>query len=457
MSESQSHQATSRDQDGRATKKSARECEDSSYSGTSKDRKISPATNDNLLTALKQARLRITGGKSGQILVPYSRLELESLVALQNDDRADDEKFLIAASEALAAFGDDSKPTFLELCEGGFMFTAEDMEPMWSNAKIVNSTQRQEAVHRLIGWAHEDDEEALENWLKDCLPPMAMDVFRHGDRGLAQIAYHYLEDVVKLQAGKRPREFFLFDRVSCRWKSVDDGAIKREISLALEMLLGKLIDNEAAEHAKRLTADTCDEEEGDLDTVLESKLKFLLDTIVRIRNASGLTGILTFMANLCADASFEASLDSKTHLLGVQNGVVDLSTGELRARTPDDAISRLANCVYDPCIETKWFDNIVMSIMADDQEMTSFLQRFVGYCITGEVEEEVFTFFTNSGKHNFDSLSLFQMFLSERFGERKETIILNSFWCNGSGGRERRPSNGFSFEVYTEPQTTLSD
>ena len=178
-----------------------------------------------------------------------------------------------------------------------------------------------------------------------------------------------------------------------------------EISLALEMLLGKLIDSKAAEHAKRLTADDCDGE--DLDDVFNSKLKFLLDTIVRIRNASGLTGILTFMANLCADAHFEAYLDSKPHLLGVQNGVVDLSTGELRARTPEDAIFRLATCEYDPCIETKWFetkwfDDIVMSIMADDLEMTSFLRRFLGYCITREVEEEIFTFFTNSGKDHCD-------------------------------------------------------
>lgn len=441
MLKSQSQRATSQDQDGRATKKSARECKASSDSETCNDRKTIPATNDNLLTALKQARSRITSGKTGPILVPYNRFELESLVALPADDRADDEKFLIAVSEALAAFDDDSKPTFLELCERGFMFAAEDMESMWSNAKNASSIKRQEAVHRLIGWAHEDDEEGLESWLKSCLPPLAMDVFRHGDRGLAQIAHYYLEDIVKLQAGKRPREFFLFDRTPCLWKSVGDGAVKREISIVLEMLLGKLIDNEGAEHAKRLTADDCDGE--DPDELFDSRLKFLLDTIVRIRNASGLTGILTFMANLCADADFEENLDSKPHLLGVQNGVVDLRTGELRARTPDDAISRLANCAYDPCIETRWFDDIVMSIMADDLEMTSFLRRFLGYCITGEVEEEIFTFFTNSGKDRCSGLSLVKAFLCMVGGEEGDHK-LNFFWYAGSIGRRRRPSHGLS-------------
>ena len=37
-------------------------------------------------------------------------------------------EFMIAASVALPACDDDSKATFLKLCEGGFMFTAEDME-----------------------------------------------------------------------------------------------------------------------------------------------------------------------------------------------------------------------------------------------------------------------------------------------------------------------------------------
>ena len=74
MKQPLTQKATSRDQDGRATKKSARDCEGSSYSGTSDNQKASSATNDNLLAALKQARSQITSGRSGQILVPYNRL-----------------------------------------------------------------------------------------------------------------------------------------------------------------------------------------------------------------------------------------------------------------------------------------------------------------------------------------------------------------------------------------------
>ena len=77
--------------------------------------------------------------------------------------------------------------------------------------------------------------------------------------------------------------------------------------------------------------------------------------------------------------------------------MVDLRTGELRDRRPEDMIHKLAKANYDPTIGVEWFNQVVKTIMAGSEEMTEFLQRFLGYAITGEVKEHVFGVFTNSG------------------------------------------------------------
>ena len=49
-------------------------------------------------------------------------------------------------------------------------------------------------------------------------------------------------------------------------------------------------------------------------------------------------------------------------------------------------LCRLANAEYDPSLNKEWFYDLVMSIMADDKDVVDFLQRFLGYCITGKTE-----------------------------------------------------------------------
>ena len=100
------------------------------------------------------------------------------------------------------------------------------------------------------------------------------------------------------------------------------------------------------------------------------------------------------------DEEFVAELDSCGHLLGVLNGVVDLSSGELRARTKEDLISTIVPVRYDPEGDDPWIGKTIAAIMADDEEMVEYLQRLLGYCITGEVSEDIFIVFTNSGGFN---------------------------------------------------------
>ena len=70
-------------------------------------------------------------------------------------------------------------------------------------------------------------------------------------------------------------------------------------------------------------------------------------------------------------------------LLGVQNGVLDLETGELRDGQPEDGITRVSLAVYDPGARCPRFEQFLREIFAEHHELPTYIQRVIGYCLTG--------------------------------------------------------------------------
>jgi putative DNA primase/helicase len=94
-----------------------------------------------------------------------------------------------------------------------------------------------------------------------------------------------------------------------------------------------------------------------------------------------------------------AYFDSKPYLLNVRNGVINLKTGELFEHSKELLMTRLLDIDYDPrarCL--KWIEFLNWA-MRGNQEMVSFLQRFVGYCLTGDTSEQVFAFLHGEGEN----------------------------------------------------------
>lgn len=85
-------------------------------------------------------------------------------------------------------------------------------------------------------------------------------------------------------------------------------------------------------------------------------------------------------------------LDCSPWLLNVKNGTIDLHTGELRPHARHDLITKRIEFSFDPRACCPRWEATLERIMGGSKELMDFLQRAVGYSLTGDTREQVLFF-----------------------------------------------------------------
>jgi putative DNA primase/helicase len=96
--------------------------------------------------------------------------------------------------------------------------------------------------------------------------------------------------------------------------------------------------------------------------------------------------------------------DSDVNLLGVQNGVIDLKTGELIKGQPDLYITRRAPVAYSPGLRNPRWEQFIDFATGGDKELQNWLQKAVGYTLTGNNNHDLMFLVygpAGSGKNTF--------------------------------------------------------
>lgn len=90
-------------------------------------------------------------------------------------------------------------------------------------------------------------------------------------------------------------------------------------------------------------------------------------------------------------------LDSDSWLLNCLNGTVDLRTGELRKHGPKDLITKLAPVCFDPeATRVRWRE-FLRRVTDGNAELIEYLQSYVGYCLTGDISEQILVILYGKG------------------------------------------------------------
>jgi len=99
-----------------------------------------------------------------------------------------------------------------------------------------------------------------------------------------------------------------------------------------------------------------------------------------------------------------AEMDANPWLFNVLNGTIDLRTGDLRPHNRADMNTIMVPIEYDQGAECDLWMGFLNQVMDGDQDLITYLQRCVGYSLTGSIREQVFFLLHgtgNNGKSTF--------------------------------------------------------
>jgi putative DNA primase/helicase len=147
-----------------------------------------------------------------------------------------------------------------------------------------------------------------------------------------------------------------------------------------------------------------------------------------LRSAKRMNNVLTFIQPKMGVTS--AVWDTDPWLLAVLNGVIDLRTGECRDGVPDDYIRTVAPTEWTgldtPCPRFERFLQEVFEDKPDRDSIIDFLQRLLGYGITGITTTHIFPILYGPGGRNGKDtlLSILKAILGALVGAVSNDVFL---------------------------------
>jgi putative DNA primase/helicase len=195
------------------------------------------------------------------------------------------------------------------------------------------------------------------------------------------------------------------------------------------------LSEQAAQEARRIDPQLHDEETDQLReryTRLKAQTAALIERARALRRLHRAQAVLTYAQALLTITADQ--WDTNPWLLGTRQGTLDLRTGTLHPGQPQESIRTV--------IPTPWrgleeraprFERFLQEIFADRpdserKELLTFLQRALGYGITGHVSEHIFLMlYGEEGRNGKDTLmTVLQRVLGHTVGAVSNDVIIAS-------------------------------
>lgn len=128
-----------------------------------------------------------------------------------------------------------------------------------------------------------------------------------------------------------------------------------------------------------------------------ARRKRLADWSITSESAGRLNAMLAVAATAHPFTSTIAAYDTDSMLAGTESGTLDLRTGVCRPANRDDNITMLLGTPYDPTATCPRWRQFLQEIFSNDTELIAFIQRAIGYCLTGDIREEVIFLLVGEG------------------------------------------------------------
>ena len=186
------------------------------------------------------------------------------------------------------------------------------------------------------------------------------------------------------------RDTVRFDHKQGRWLLWDEGRWTEDKQ---EKVRGMM--KQAARRRHELVLNySADNEERirQIKWALESESRYAIDAALELAKSE---------PNVSDDGE---KWDADPMLFGVGNGIVDLATGQFRAAAQEDFVTKFSPVAFDANAKCPRFEQFLEEIFDGDQQRIQYIQRVVGYTLTGSVEEHCLFACYGSGRNGKSTL-----------------------------------------------------
>lgn len=144
---------------------------------------------------------------------------------------------------------------------------------------------------------------------------------------------------------------------------------------------------------------------------------------LRAESEHGMRSMLKLAENEPGISLTAKNLDVDPMLLNVLNGTIDLRSGTLRDPCREDLITKITPVSLNFSAKCDRWDRFLLEVMGGETELIEYLQRAVGYTLTGSTSEQVIFMLYGSGANG---KSTFLETLRHVFGDYAAVADFNS-------------------------------
>ncbi len=132
--------------------------------------------------------------------------------------------------------------------------------------------------------------------------------------------------------------------------------------------------------------------------------KALLQHAIRSENGNKVKILLQLASGKKEIAVSPDLWDANPWLMTCQNGTINLKTGKLQPFSKTDYITRICNAEYDPSCPMPLWNKLLDTVTAGDEEMQKYIQKALGYALTGDISEQAVFILYGTGSNGKSTL-----------------------------------------------------
>lgn len=126
--------------------------------------------------------------------------------------------------------------------------------------------------------------------------------------------------------------------------------------------------------------------------------------LTQCENSARITNAIMELQHQSGMFAYLKEFDNDPFILNCENGTLNLITNELHPHHSTDKLMRLANVEYEPGAVCPQFVSFIQEIMCGDAEKIRYLQKCLGYGLTGKTSEQTLFTWRGSGANGKSSL-----------------------------------------------------